>query len=87
MQTIARAVRGNKARAHRTQITLANEAEVTRTGTLKRLHGTMISIYLSIYLSERNMRIAHKKKNSNNKKKRASKRKDRETEPGVPCTC
>jgi hypothetical protein len=83
MQTIARAVRGNKARAHRTQITLANEAEITRTGTLKRLHGTMISIYLS----ERNMRIAHKKKNSNNKKKRASKRKDRETEPGVPCTC
>jgi len=52
MQTIARAVRGNKARAHRTQITLANDSEVTRTGTLKRLHGTMISIYLSIYLSE-----------------------------------
>jgi len=88
MQTIARAVRGNKARAHRTQITRANEAEVTRTGTLKRLHGTMISIYLSIYLSKRNMRTAHeKKKNNNNKKKRASKRKDRETEPGVPCTC
>jgi hypothetical protein len=34
----------------------------------------------------RDMRAAHEKEN-NNKKKRASKRKDRETEPGVPCTC
>jgi hypothetical protein len=34
----------------------------------------------------RDMRAAHEKENNNNKK-RASKRKDRETEPGVPCTC
>jgi hypothetical protein len=34
------------------------------------------------------MRTAdEKKKKNDNKKKRASKRKDRETEPGVPCTC
>jgi hypothetical protein len=32
----------------------------------------------------RDIRAAHE---NNNKKKRASKRKDRETEPGVPCTC
>jgi hypothetical protein len=45
---------------------------------------------ISIYLSERNMTTAHENNNNNNnnnKKKRASKRKDRETEPGVPCTC
>jgi hypothetical protein len=42
---------------------------------------------ISIYLSERNMRTAHENNNNNNKKKRASKRKDRETEPGVPYTC